>query len=197
MGVTMGYPSSVGVIWHVAERFAIRPEVSFSTSTDENPISTSVTFSGDSGSSSSSSGSRSTSTGVDVGLSALFYIGKWGALRAYVAPRFVYSRDRGTFEFTSERFVVNPGSGTPFGPLTPVLVTTTTRRTLTGKSGSGLFGASYSLHERFSAFGEVGFGYETLGVSSTSTPQQFVDVSIGFKSHRWSTRTGAGVIFYF
>jgi hypothetical protein len=193
----MGYPSSVGVIWHVAERFAIRPEVSFSTSTDENPISTSLSVVGGSEFLPSSSGSRSTSTRVGVGISGLFYIGQWAALRAYVAPRFVYSRDRGTFEFTSERFVVNPSLTAPFGPLTPVMVTTTTRRTLTGKSGSDLFGASYSLHERFSVFGEVGFGYERIGVSSTSTPQQSVDVSIGYKAHDWSTRTGAGVVFYF
>jgi hypothetical protein len=194
VGLTMGYPSAVGLMWHVTEGFAIRPEVSFSTS--ENPISTSLTLSGDSGSSSSSSGSRSTSTGVGLGISGLFYIGKWDALRAYVAPRFVYSRNSGTFEYTSERFV-NPSPGAPFGPLIPVMVTTTTKRTFTGKSGSGLFGASYSLHQRFSVFGEVGFGYETSDMSSTSTPERDIDFSIGFKSHGWSTRTGVGVIFYF
>jgi hypothetical protein len=127
----------------------------------------------------------------------LFYIGRWDALRAYVAPRFVYSRDSGTFEYTSERFVVDPSPGTPFGLLRSVTVTTTTKRTFTGKSGSGLFGASYSLHKRFSVFGEVGFGYATSGLSSTSTAERDIEISIGYRSHGWSTRTGAGVVFYF
>ena len=125
----------------------------------------------------------------------MFYVGKWDALRAYVAPRFLYSRTRSTSEYTSERFVVPT---TPFAPLTPVLVTTTTKSTGTSKSGTGLFGASYSLHERFSVFGEVGFGYTTSGSSSTSTPERALDISVlGGASHGWSTRTGVGVIFYF
>jgi hypothetical protein len=29
IGVTMGYPSSVGVLWHVTDGVALRPELSF------------------------------------------------------------------------------------------------------------------------------------------------------------------------
>ena len=191
VGVSMGYPSAVGVMWHVAERFAIRPEVSFSASTNENPITSSLSALG--GGSSTTSVSSSTAKGVGVGISGLFYIGKWDALRAYVAPRFVYAIDKNTSEFTTERFVVNPG---PSFVLTPMTVTTTSRRTLTGKSASGLFGASYSLHKRFSVFGEAGFGYETLGLSSTSTPSQEIELG-GYNARTWNTRTAAGAIFYF
>jgi hypothetical protein len=197
VGVTMGYPSSVGVMWHVTERFALRPEVSFSTSTNETPLLfglSSITGP----STSSSSVSTSTSSTIGVGISGLFYVGKWDALRAYVAPRFVYTRSSGTSEYTSEPFVVNPSFGTAYGPLTPVTVTTKTESTLTSKSGMGLFGASYSLHERFTVFGEVGFGYSTSGSKSTSTPEPDLDILVsGGGSHGWSTRTGAGVIFYF
>ena len=30
VGLTMGYPATVGVIWNVADRFALRPEMTFS-----------------------------------------------------------------------------------------------------------------------------------------------------------------------
>ncbi len=192
IGLTMGYPSAVGVIWHVAERFAIRPEVSFATSTTDTP-SLVGTIGG--GTSVSTSGSTTSSSAIGIGISGLFYLGKWDALRAYVAPRVQYSRTRTTSEYTSERFVGPPSLSTP---LTPVVVTTTTKSTGTSKSGTGLFGASYSLHERFSVFGEVGFGYTTSGSSSTSSPAQAFDISTsGGGSHGWSTRTGVGVIFYF
>jgi len=192
VGVTMGYPSSVGVIWHVAERFAIRPEVSFSTSTSEAP---SLVGSLGGGPTISTSGSTTTSTAVGIGISGLFYIGKWDALRTYVAPRFVYSRNSATSESTSERFI--PPT-TPFSPSTPVVITTTTKSIGTSKSGAGLFGAAYSLHEHFGVFGEVGFGYTTSGSSSTSTPARDFDISLlGGRSHGWSARTGVGVVFYF
>jgi hypothetical protein len=191
----MGYPASVGLMWHISERLALRPEVSFSTSTNENP--TSIVLVGTSPSlmsSSSSTRSTSSSSTIGVGISGLFYVGKWDALRAYVAPRFVYSRASGTSEYTSQRFF---GPITPVSPLTPVVITTTTESTLTSKSGAGLFGAAYSLHERFSVFGEVGFGYTTSASRSKSTPEPDFDISTPGRTHGWSTRTGAGVIFYF
>jgi predicted porin len=62
----------------------------------------------------------------------------------------------------------------------------------------GLFGAEYSLHKRFSVFGEVGFGYTTSSSKSKSSPPSPIDDLIaGGSAHGWSTRTGAGVIFYF
>ena len=37
VGVLLGFPSAVGVIWHVTDNIAVRPEVSFSTGSTENP----------------------------------------------------------------------------------------------------------------------------------------------------------------
>ena len=78
-GITMGYPVSVGFVFHVSDRFAIRPELDLSVSSGESDA-----ISGSS--SSSSDGSR-----VGVGLSALFYLGSTDKLRPYVAPRYVFS----------------------------------------------------------------------------------------------------------
>jgi hypothetical protein len=58
--------------------------------------------------------------------------------------------------------------------------------------------SEYSLHKRFSAFGEVGFGYTSAGTSSTATAQVVFDnPTVGQTTHGWGIRTGAGVIFYF
>src|SRR5438067_11504419 len=79
VGLTMGYPSSVGVIWHMTNRVAVRPEITFARTTGDSigndlpgasPIST------------------SDSTGVGTGISALFYVHRWDALRTYISPRF-------------------------------------------------------------------------------------------------------------
>jgi len=74
-GLTMGYPASVGVVWQPSGVFAVRPEVSFSTTSTD----------------SASLGPRGT-TSVGVGLSGLFYVAKWESLSTYVSPRFVYNR---------------------------------------------------------------------------------------------------------
>jgi hypothetical protein len=164
-------------MWHAADRVALRPEISFSSSASDP---TSVPVLGTSVSSSST---------VGVGISALFYCWKWDALRAYVAPRFTYSRLAGSSERTNQSIT--------FPTLTPVTTTTTTETTITTASGTGLFGAQYLLHKRFSAFGEVGFGYSRSQSSSTTSPPPTFDISITPSTHGWGTRTGAGVIFYF
>ena len=177
VGLTMGYPATVGLMWHASDRVALRPEFSISTSTsDLNPVPV-------------LGSSNSSSSTVAVGISALFYCWKWDALRAYVAPRFTYSRLEGSSERTSETISFPTSS----------LVTTTTRTetTITTTSGAGLFGAQYSLHKRFSAFGEVGFGYGSSQSSARTTPLPTFDISLNPSTHGWSTRTGAGVIFYF
>ena len=61
----MGYPTSVGVIWHLSDAVAVRPEVNLTTST------TNVSL------------SSTSATAYGVGVSALFYVKHWDALRAY------------------------------------------------------------------------------------------------------------------
>src|SRR5438034_215792 len=74
-GLTMGYPASVGLVWQPSDGFALRPEFSFSRTS----IDSSLTGSGDTSS-------------LGVGLSGLFYVGRWESLSAYVSPRFTYNR---------------------------------------------------------------------------------------------------------
>jgi hypothetical protein len=85
VGITMGYPAAVGVLWHVSGRVAIRPEFSFTR--NEN----------------SSSGILSSGTtfwSLGTGVSALFYTPVRDNLRTYVSPRLSYSRTRGDSDIT-------------------------------------------------------------------------------------------------
>jgi hypothetical protein len=67
------------VIWNVADRFALRPELTFSVTTSDSSL-------GDilgTGTASSNNGFQ-----IGAGLSALLYVGRWDELRTYVSPRF-------------------------------------------------------------------------------------------------------------
>ena len=183
VGLTMGYPSSVGVVWKVAEGVALRPEITLSRSTGDSstddllgavPVST------------------NDSTGVGAGISALFYIHRWEGLRTYVSPRFSYSR-------------ISTSASTSGS-------TSTTESTTSSYLTSGSFGAQYSLGRHFGLFGEVGLGYTATSTALTSTlTTGFTSVVNGVvtqssrvqavqsSSHAnaFSTRSGAGVIFFF
>ena len=86
VGVVMGYPASVGVIWHASDRIAIRPEVTFSF------------MSGDSSASTGSVVTTSSATAVGFGVSGLLYLGAKSDLRMYVSPRFSYGRNSSSAE---------------------------------------------------------------------------------------------------
>jgi hypothetical protein len=176
VGIAMGYPASVAVIWHVTDAIAVRPDVTFSGGHNE------------------SATVKSDSTNVGVGISGLIYIGTWESLRTYVSPRYSYGRSSSTIETT---FPVDPTLLTIIGLTIPPASTTSTTSTM-GLAGS--FGAQYSLHKHFSAFGEVGFGYSKLtSTRSTSRTTLFPDPSLDTdpKASSWGTRSAVGVIFYF
>ena len=82
VGITMGYPASIGVLWRVSETLAIRPELSFAG--------------GDSDASGTSFVSETNGWALGTGVSALFYLHKYDSLRTYVVPRFTYSRTSNT-----------------------------------------------------------------------------------------------------
>ena len=75
VGLTMGYPASVGLVWHVAERVAVRPEFSFSKSTSDAEEIIDASSSG---------------WTLGVGISGLFYVSRADNLRTYVSPRYTY-----------------------------------------------------------------------------------------------------------
>ena len=88
VGITMGYPASIGVVWPVTDTVAIRPELSFSGASSD--------------SAASSFESESDGWAFGTGVSALFYLRKYDNLRTYVVPRFTYSR--ATTTVTSSSF---------------------------------------------------------------------------------------------
>ena len=88
-GITMGYPASVGFVFHLSDRFAIRPELNLNKTTAET-----ASMFGD------SSAENST---VAVGASALFYLRPTDKLRPYVTPRYVFSRARNSSDAPTGR----------------------------------------------------------------------------------------------
>ena len=62
--------------------------------------------------------------------------------------------------------------------------------TVSGHDFQGSFGAQYSLHEKFSVFGEAGLRYFTQQTRST-----FSNGGTDFRS--FGSRGAVGVIFYF
>lgn len=85
VGITMGYPAAIGVLWHLTDRVALRPEFSF-TLTDS--------------SSESIVNAESNFWSLGTGVSVLFYSALTDNLRTYVAPRFSYSRTSGDTDVT-------------------------------------------------------------------------------------------------
>ena len=78
-GLVIAYPTSVGFIWNVTDRIAVRPDVTFTKSASVTPPTPSVD-----------------SYSFETGFSALFFVKKWQDVSAYVTPRFAYSRSKTT-----------------------------------------------------------------------------------------------------
>jgi opacity protein-like surface antigen len=129
-GVTMGYPAAIGIVHHVSDRFAIRPEVTFAVANN----------SSDTG----GFASESDTWTIGVGASAILYLREWDKLRTYVSPRYAYFRGE-TTTMTAFSF---PLEG-------PTENTTTSRQ----HNLVGSFGAQFAAHEKFSLYGEIGIGY--------------------------------------
>lgn len=174
VGVTMGYPASIGVLWHVSDRFAVRPEVSVQQiSTTSTSVITTVVgiVGGNVTTTTTTTQATSDQWNTAFGGSALFYVQQWDALRTYVSPRFLYGRS------TSSSTTTNNASNNEF--------------TSNSYFVSGSFGAEYSLARRFGVYGELGFGY-----TYQSTTNSFAPAGSN-TGHTVSTRSGVGAIVYF
>jgi hypothetical protein len=91
VGVTMGFPGSIGLLWHATKTIAVRPELSFAWSSSESGTNESDTQS------------------FTTGLSALFYLRKWDDLATYVSPRYAFARSTSTSDtsFAGDRETVS------------------------------------------------------------------------------------------
>jgi Outer membrane protein beta-barrel domain len=155
-GISMGYPASIGFVFYVADRVALRPEITFSRATTDQDT--------------QFGGFSSESTSVSVGISGLVYVGRWDRVQAYVSPGYTYHRADGSVD----------------SPIFP----TTDSSTLTGHTFRGSFGAQYSLHERFSVFGESGLESTIRRSDSDFSPVERELSAFG-------SRAAVGVVFYF
>jgi hypothetical protein len=169
VGLTMGYPAAVGVIWHITDAIAVRPDLTVSTSTTE---STSTTA-GFGGGTNLVSTTTSTSWTTSVGLSALFYVKTLDRVRLYVAPRAAYLRT--SIDLDDDQ------------PLPRAFDNSTT-----GFVAAGAFGAQYGAHERFAIFGEAGVQY-----SSQSSRSALLTSSSRSENRTAGLRSAVGVTFYF
>lgn len=181
VGLSMGYPASVGVVWHVTDRVAIRPEISFvHTSTDTTAITT-LTFTTPLGIQTQTTRAQFTTdnTTVGTGVSGLFYLWKREALSAFVTPRYAYNRGTST---TTGGGIAIPTDGA-----------------VKTHFISGSFGAQYALGRRFTVFGEIGLGYTHSSVDNEPTSSVSPGASTGSAttSHGIAARSGAGIVFYF
>jgi hypothetical protein len=75
-GLVIGYPASLGVIWHAGKKVAIRPEFAITGSSSK--------------SEGTSFNSHSSGVATTFGLSVLFYAHTDEHLRTYFVPRFLY-----------------------------------------------------------------------------------------------------------
>ena len=90
VGMTFGFPASVGILWHATEKVAVRPEIGFSWNTSESGL------------------FESDSTTLITGISALFYVAKWDDLSAYVSPRYTYNRASSESAIATTLPVIDP-----------------------------------------------------------------------------------------
>ena len=91
IGITMAYPASVGLLWRVSDKVAVRPELSISGGASET--------------SSSSFETESDAWTLNTGVSVLFYLNKYDDLRTYFTPRFTYAH--GSSDTDATGFVTN------------------------------------------------------------------------------------------
>jgi hypothetical protein len=177
VGLSMGYPAAIGVIWHVTDRVAVRPEVSVSKSSSEF-IGSSITFSSGGVPVNTTTTTTTNTWQTSAGLSALLYLSRHDKLSTYLSPRWAYTR------LSSTPSVSGGGVAS----------------VVTGTNGhinfvSGSFGAQFAIGERFSVFGELGLAFSRT-VSSPLTNITLLTIG-GSTATNVSTRSGAGVILYF
>jgi hypothetical protein len=162
VGITMGFPTSVGVLCPLGAHFAIRPELSLSHTAGTSTLAV------PGGGPSFAESASTDGTHLAAGVSALVYVRRWDVLRAYISPRFNYSR-------TTSNINIAPA----LGP---------TELTVHEYSVAGSFGAQYSPVHHFGIFGEIGLQYTSSRTTSTDT---------ALHSHTIETLSSAGVIFFF
>lgn len=138
LGLVIGAPAHVGLLWQVSERVAVRPDFSWSWSRTEATGQFSGTYEA------STRGVR-----VSPGIGVLFRLSDDERLQTYLATRYGFSRS----STSSESDLSVPGI--------PGSSRSLTRSTQRSHSGGAAFGARYAPGSRFGVFGEFGLEYSS------------------------------------
>lgn len=173
VGLTMGAPSALGVIWHATDRIALVPKITFSTSANESRIDSDFTVNGVVVSTVTLT-SESDSWTIAPGLDVRLYAARWDNVAAYIAPGVSYQRGSTT---------TTTSSTSPLG--SPLSETRTYRNT--GFDVRGVFGVQYTPHPRFGVYGEFGLRY------AHSRQRLASEIT----SDATSSTSAIGAVFYF
>jgi hypothetical protein len=180
--------STLGITWHLTERFALRPTFSYAHASSDSQDT--ITFAD--GSFATTSTLKTTT--LSGGLEAMFYVSRGDALATYVAATYLRS-------YSSQNSTA-PQLASGLGTLPPMLAEEAKSYLDGGTAGSlttnsnvlgGALGAEYALSKHFSAFAEAGLRYSS-GHTDTSGRQ------FGSPTHQSalsSLTTSVGAIFYF
>ena len=157
VGLVMGAPLHVGVLWQPADRIAVRPVLSWQWSSSEIG---SASLGGVSLESSTSIGR------INAGVGLLFFLSDDEGLRTYLAPTYLFGRSEAT---SDDRFTLPDLPLLPGFPTTGVLpaISETRQSTVTSHEGRILLGADYRLGSRFGVFGEFGLAFSSASSSSS------------------------------
>ena len=169
VGLAMGYPTAIGVVWHATDGVGLKGEVNFSHSSSELDGSPFLI-------------TRETHTdSFGFAVAGQFYVSRNDDVSTYVSPRFAYSRITVKSEGSDFVSTLEPISVPGFD----------IRNELSSYSFAGSFGAQYSPNRRFSVFGELGLSFTS---QETESSPLTVTESEG---STFGVRSAVGVILYF
>jgi hypothetical protein len=175
LGLTMGYPTAIGVVWHATDGVGLRADVNVQKTSSE--LEAGLI---------GSAGDVDTNS-FGFGVAGLFYLGKRDNVSTYFSPRLGYTRTTSSQEVDQ---IVIPVIPVDLFPL-PLPIPREIRNESSGFSMSGSFGAQYAPTRRFSVFGEVGVNYATQHSESSSFAAAEAEGST------FGIRSVVGVILYF
>lgn len=169
VAVTLGYPAAIGVLWHLNDRLAVRPDVTLNRSETKTTLTTTTSSLFGGGLSTTTTTSTQTDTTWSTGVSLLVTLADLDDLRLYLVPRVSYLRAETSSEATT------PGlSG--LGSFDS---------TNDGVTVLGGFGAHYMLGTRAALFAESGVQYLrqsfSSGIAGASGTKSTV-TSVGLRS---------------
>jgi hypothetical protein len=192
VGVNMSTGSSVGVVWQMSDRIAIRPELAWNRSNTDSTSSISFGISPGGPTLVSTTTTSSKSTGVAPELNVLFSLGTSDNVRTYLGAGYLYNRQTQTATSVTTAplntgFVQVP----PRNPETRTIETTSA-----GHSGIAFFGAQYTPHRRIGVFGEVGVRYTRTRPLTREPAAADLGVTSSVRNSTVGTAAGVGVVLY-